>query len=167
MVYDIQALKKIGYNMLRKHIKVEPPLYYAAADELGILVMQDMPALRPSQSRTLDNCTVETILPDDAQQAEFQRQLEVMVTQFRSYTSIFAWVIYNEGWGQITSPYYPEFELTDIVRQLDPTRIIDSVTVSNQRPKAIPSHCLRRLLTFDFLSTGLVRITPGESQPSP
>lgn len=127
MTYDIRTLKKIGYNMLRKHIKVEPPLYYAAADEIGILIMQDMPALRPSQSRTLANCTTETILPDDAQQAEFQRQLEVLVTQFRSYSSIFAWIIYNEGWGQITS-YYPEFELTDIVRQLDPTRIIDSVT---------------------------------------
>ncbi|KXT04785.1 hypothetical protein AC578_9685 [Pseudocercospora eumusae] len=128
MTYDIKTLKKIGYNMLRKHIKVESPLFYAACDEIGILVMQDMPSLRPSQSRTLDDCTVETILPDQAQQDEFQRQLEVLVTQFRSYTSIFAWVIYNEGWGQLTSPYYPEFGLTDIVRQIDPTRLVNSVT---------------------------------------
>lgn len=82
--------------MLRKHIKVEPPLFYAAADELGILVMQDMPSLRPSQSRTLEDGTVETILPDEAQQQEFQRQLEVLINQFKSYTSIFSWVIYNE-----------------------------------------------------------------------
>uniref|UniRef100_A0A2D3V8N4 Probable hydrolase n=1 Tax=Ramularia collo-cygni TaxID=112498 RepID=A0A2D3V8N4_9PEZI len=125
MVYDIKTLKKIGFKFLRKHIKVESPLFYQAADELGILVMQDMPALRPSQTRTLENCTEITILPDAAQQQEFQRQLELMVTQLKSYTSIFAWVIYNEGWAQITD-YYPEFELTDIVRQLDPTRLVNA-----------------------------------------
>lgn len=80
MTYDIKTLKRIGYNMLRKHVKVEPALYYAAADELGILIMQDMPSLTPSPN------------PDETQQAEFQRQLEVIVTQLRSYTSIFAWV---------------------------------------------------------------------------
>lgn len=118
-------MKKIGFNSLRKHIKIESPLFYQAADELGILVMQDMPALRPSQSRTLSNCTEETVLPDATQQQEFQRQLELMITQLKSYTSIFAWVIYNEGWAQITD-YYPEFGLTDIVRQLDPTRLVNA-----------------------------------------
>ena len=80
MTFDIKTLKRLGYNMLRKHVKVEPALYYAAADELGILIMQDMPCLRPSRG------------PDEAQQAEFERQLEVLVTQLKSYTSIFAWV---------------------------------------------------------------------------
>lgn len=80
MTFDIKTLKRLGYNMLRKHVKVEPALYYAAADELGILIMQDMPCLRPGRA------------PDETQQAEFQRQLEVLVTQLRSYTSIFAWV---------------------------------------------------------------------------
>lgn len=69
-----------------------------------------------------------TILPNTTQQQEFQRQLEVMVTQLKSHTSIFAWVIYNEGWGQITTGYYPEFGLTDIVRQIDPTRLVDSTS---------------------------------------
>lgn len=80
MVFDIKMLKRLGYNMLRKHIKVEPPIYYAAADELGILVMQDMPSLKASR------------IPSEAQQKEFERQLEVMVTQLRSYSSIFSWV---------------------------------------------------------------------------
>ncbi|KAM3423475.1 hypothetical protein BST61_g903 [Cercospora zeina] len=126
MVYDLEVLKDIGYNMLRKHIKVESPLFYEATDRLGLLVMQDMPSVRPSQSRTLEDCTSVTILPDAAQQQEFQRQLELLVTQFRSYTSIFSWVVYNEGWGQITTPPYPEFGLTDIVRQLDPTRLVNA-----------------------------------------
>ena len=80
MTFDITTLKRLGYNMLRKHVKVEPALYYAAADELGILIMQDMPCLRPSRG------------PNEAQQAEFQRQLEVIVMQLKSYTSIFSWV---------------------------------------------------------------------------
>lgn len=87
--------------------------------------MQDMPSLRPLQERTLDNCTSETILPNEAQQREFQRQLKLMVTQLRSHTSIFAWVVYNEGWGQIAS-YHPEFSLTDMIRQLDPTRLVNA-----------------------------------------
>ncbi|CAK3807122.1 glycoside hydrolase family 2 [Lecanosticta acicola] len=128
MTYDIHQLKKIGYNMLRKHIKVESPLYYAAADEIGILVIQDMPALRPLQSHTFPNCTTRTVLPDPAQQQEFQRQLELLVNQFKSYTSIFTWLIYNEGWGQLTDNNYPEFALTDIVRNLDPTRLVDATS---------------------------------------
>lgn len=80
MTYDIKTLKSLGFNMLRKHVKVEPALYYAAADELGILIMQDMPCLRPGRS------------PTEAQKVEFQRQLELLVKQFRSYSSIFAWV---------------------------------------------------------------------------
>jgi beta-galactosidase/beta-glucuronidase len=81
MTFDIKTLKRLGYNMIRKHVKVEPELYYTAADELGILIMQDMPCLRPWQGP-----------PDEAQQVEFERQLEVLVTQLKSYTSIFAWV---------------------------------------------------------------------------
>ncbi|KAJ6144396.1 hypothetical protein N7470_008291 [Penicillium chermesinum] len=127
MVYDLQLLKKLGFNTVRKHIKVEPELFYQTCDELGLLVIQDMPALRPSQSRTLANGTSVPILPDPAQQVEFGRQLEVLVNQLKSFPSIAAWVIYNEGWGQITT-YYPEIELTARVKQLDPTRLVDSTT---------------------------------------
>lgn len=81
MASDIKTLKQLGHNMLRKHVKVESALYYAAADELGILIMQDM----PNMSKKLG-------LPNATQQAEFERQLEVMVTQLRSHESIFAWV---------------------------------------------------------------------------
>ena len=98
---------------------------------MGLMLFQDMPALRPLQDRTLDNCTIQTILPDVAQQNEFQRQLELLVNQHKSYPSIVSWVIYNEGWGQLVDdPTFgdPEFALTDLVRSLDPTRLIDSTT---------------------------------------
>ncbi|KAK3675974.1 hypothetical protein LTR78_004166 [Recurvomyces mirabilis] len=127
MVYDLQTLKSLGFNMLRKHIKVETALFYQACDEMGLLVFQDMPSLRPLQQRTLSNCTIETILPDATQQDEFARQLDLLIIQQRPFPSIFSWVVYNEGWGQLTN-YYPEFALTDRVRQLDPTRLVDSTT---------------------------------------
>jgi beta-galactosidase/beta-glucuronidase len=75
-----------------QQIKVENELFYQACDELGILVIQDMPSLRPSQSKTLANCTVEPILPDPAQQKEFTRQLELLINQHKSFPSIATWV---------------------------------------------------------------------------
>lgn len=59
---------------------------------MGLLLIQDMPALRPLQTTTLPNCTVVPILPDPAQQAEFNRQLEVLVNQLKSFPSIVTWV---------------------------------------------------------------------------
>lgn len=117
MIYDLQLIKKLNMNMVRKHIKIEPDLFYHACDTLGLLVIQDMPSMRVYTNAR----------PSDAEQAEFARQLEVMVNEHKSYPSIAAWVIYNEGWGQITD-YHPEFALTDRVRALDPTRLVDAVT---------------------------------------
>ncbi|KAL2816023.1 glycoside hydrolase superfamily [Aspergillus cavernicola] len=113
MTYDLQLLKDLGFNMVRKHIKVEPALFYRACDELGLLVIQDMPSL--------------AVQPNAAQQLEFVRQLELLVNQLKNYPSIMSWVIYNEGWGQILTTY-PEFDLTERVRELDPTRLVNSVT---------------------------------------
>ncbi|KAN0099295.1 glycoside hydrolase family 2 protein [Hyaloscypha variabilis] len=127
MVYDLEVLKSLGFNMLRKHIKVETQLFYQACDQMGLLVIQDMPSLRPLQDYFLSNCTSETILPDPAQQAEFDRQLDILVNQHKSFPSIVTWIIYNEGWGQVIAGY-PEFGLTDRVMQLDPTRLVDSTS---------------------------------------
>ena len=97
MLYDLHLLKSLGFNTIRKHMKVENALFYKACDELGLLVIQDMVALRPLQEETFSNCSTATILPDTTQQAEWERQLYVLVNQLKSYTSIAIWVIYNEG----------------------------------------------------------------------
>jgi beta-galactosidase/beta-glucuronidase len=128
MTFDLQVLKRVGINMLRKHIKVEPALYYKACDEIGLLVIQDMPSLRPDLPNPNDACGTIRLSGPSAQ-AEFNRQLALLVTQLRSYPSIFAWTIYNEEWGQPTSgPPWVEFNLTDMVRSLDPTRLVNAVS---------------------------------------
>ncbi|KAJ4327892.1 hypothetical protein N0V84_001703 [Fusarium piperis] len=118
MIYDLQLLKQFGFNSVRKHIKVEPDLFYQACDQLGLMVIQDMPSLPASRERK----------PDSKQQAEFRRQLEVVINQHKNYPSIVAWVIYNEGWGQQNVSPPPEKDLTQLVRRLDKMRLINSVS---------------------------------------
>ena len=125
-MFDLQVLKRHGYNAVRKHIKVEPALYYKACDEMGMLVIQDMPSLRPDVPDPYNSCGTIRILP--GRQAEFDRQLGMLVEQLKNYPSIFAWTIYNEEWGQATSPPWPEFRLTNYVRSLDPTRLVNAVS---------------------------------------
>lgn len=116
MVFDLKLLKRLGFNMVRKHIKIEPDLFYRACDEIGLMVYQDMPSFPVDRPQATED-----------QQAEFERQLALMITEHRSYPSIVTWIIYNEGWGQINNPP-AEGPLTDMVRDLDPTRLVNSVT---------------------------------------
>lgn len=127
MTFDLGVLKSVGINMLRKHIKVEPALYYKACDEMGLLVIQDMPSLRPDLPDRTDACR-SIRLEGQAEQDEFNRELGLMVEQLRSYPSIFAWTIYNEEWGQNTSFPFVEFGLEEKVRSLDPTRLVNAVS---------------------------------------
>lgn len=89
------------------------------------MLIQDMPALRPNVPT--GTCSSVRVGSTEAQN-EFDRQLELLIQQHKSYPSIVAWVIYNEGWGQEIDKEYPEFRLTDVVRNIDPTRLVDSVT---------------------------------------
>ncbi|KAF2020126.1 glycoside hydrolase family 2 protein [Aaosphaeria arxii CBS 175.79] len=128
MVYDIQTLKKIGYNMLRKHIKIENSLFYRACDELGLLLIQDMPSLRPSVPASTAPCSENLRTKNEEVQKEFERQLDLFIEQHKSYPSIITWVIYNEGWGQEKKRELPELRLTDHIRSLDPTRLINAAS---------------------------------------
>jgi beta-galactosidase/beta-glucuronidase len=94
--YDIEITKKLGFNMIRKHVKVEPDRWYYWCDVLGILVWQDMPSG--------DVETLRYVGPDINKTAEsksqFYEEWGDIMHQLRNHPSIVMWVIFNEGWGQ-------------------------------------------------------------------
>ena len=106
--YDIEMEKKLGFNMARKHVKVEPARWYYWADRLGLLVWQDMPAG--------DNRTPES-------KVEFERELRRMIAGRRNHPCIVMWVVFNEGWGQFDTE-----RLTRLVQKLDPSRLVDDAS---------------------------------------
>ncbi len=123
--YEIGYLKKAGFNMLRKHIKVEPAQYYHEADRMGILVWQDMPA--GEQADSLDQFVrptsqSEAIMPQATEDA-FRYELTRMIATLRNHPSIVTWVVDNEGWGQFAST-----RLAKMVKNLDPSRVVDKAS---------------------------------------
>ncbi|MEJ2884803.1 glycoside hydrolase family 2 protein [Pedobacter sp. GR22-6] len=106
LAFDIRASKAMGFNTIRKHIKVEPARWYYHADQLGMLVWQDM--VNPNQS-----------LPEGAKEA-FEQGAKETLAQLHNYPSITTWVLFNEAWGQ-----YDQERLTKWMKATDPSRIVN------------------------------------------
>ena len=86
--YDIEMTKQLGFNMIRKHVKVEPARWYYWCDRLGMLVWQDMPSRRTDKDAA------------DSRRRTSRRELQAMIDALRNHPSIVMWVPFNEGWGQ-------------------------------------------------------------------
>ena len=106
--FDIETQKQMGFNTIRKHVKVEPARWYYDCDRLGMLVWQDMPSG--------DNNT-----PDGV--ANFGGELERVIAALRNHPSIVMWVPFNEGWGQHETEKY-----VARVKALDPTRLVNNTS---------------------------------------
>lgn len=106
LAFDIKAIKAMGFNTIRKHIKVEPARWYYHADKLGMLVWQD--CVNPNQG-----------LPEGSKEA-FEKGAAEMLSQLHNYPSITTWVLFNEAWGQ-----YDQERLTKWVKATDPSRIVN------------------------------------------
>ena len=128
---DILAVKKLGINMLRKHIKVEPERFYYDCDRLGVVVFQDMvnngdySFLRDTALPTLglQKMTDKWLHRDEATRKAFLDGMEAAVNQLKNHPCILYWTVFNEGWGQFDcSVAY------DRLRQLDDTRWIDTTS---------------------------------------
>ena len=113
--YDIEVTKKLGFNMIRKHVKVEPERWYYWCDKLGVLVWQDM----PSGGEYIDRNEPDAIRSKKSSD-QFKLEITEMINQFKNYTSIIVWVPFNEGWGQFKTE-----EITRMVKKLDPTRLVN------------------------------------------
>ena len=135
---DILAMKRLGFNTLRKHIKVEPEEFYYQCDKLGMVVWQDMVnngEYNYTRDTALSNIGVQT-LPDkylhrdQLGRSRFLMGMIKTVMQLRNHPSICYWTIFNEGWGQFDSDYvYEEF------KKLDDTRFVDSTSGWFRRKK--------------------------------
>jgi beta-galactosidase/beta-glucuronidase len=116
--YDIEVTKKLGFNMARKHVKVEPARWYYWCDKLGLLVWQDM----PSGDRYIGRNDADiTRSPESA--AQFEREWAAIIESRMNHPSIVMWVPFNEGWGQFDTA-----RIVDFTRKLDPTRLVDSAS---------------------------------------
>ncbi|HEY3779785.1 MAG TPA: glycoside hydrolase family 2 TIM barrel-domain containing protein [Fimbriimonadaceae bacterium] len=115
---DLTTLKGLGFNVVRKHVKVEPDRWYYWCDKLGLLVWQDM----PSGDRSIGPNDADIKRSADSA-ADFESELQAMVRTHENHPSIIMWVLFNEGWGQ-----YDTARLTTWLKALDPTRLVDSDT---------------------------------------
>ena len=116
--YDIETTKKLGFNLARKHVKVEPDRWYYWCDKLGLLVWQDMPSGDKYISGKAPDITR---TPESA--AEFESELEALIKGRCNHPSIVMWVPYNEGWGQWDTPL-----IVGMIKKLDPTRLVDDAS---------------------------------------
>ena len=122
MAFDVKTLKRCGFNMLRKHIKVEPRRYYWHCDRLGILLLQDLPSGSSSWSGHLD--------PRHIRDYGFQRlELKRMIDELGKVTSIVMWVPYNEGWSQPGE--FLTHSTLDWVKRYDPSRLVNAPSGCN------------------------------------
>lgn len=110
--YDLETTKALGFNMVRKHIKVEPARWYYWADKLGLLVWQDMPS---PNSYTAHTPPVDT--------AAFRRELSRLVQTHWNAPSIVMWVIFNESQAQ-----HQTKELVQMVKRMDPSRLVNQAS---------------------------------------
>lgn len=126
MRYDMDVLKDMGFNMLRKHIKVEPSRYYYYADSLGLLVWQDMVSGFATAERATQHvnayATQDWNRPSESAK-QFELEWKSIIDHLRFFPSIAVWVVFNEGWGQ-----YETKRVVEWTGQYDPTRIINGVS---------------------------------------
>ncbi|MCD6304013.1 MAG: glycoside hydrolase family 2 [Planctomycetes bacterium] len=105
---DVLMTKKFGMNMIRKHVKVEPPRWYYWCDKLGIVVWQDMPSGSCRGAEAVAN---------------YDRELKRIIDAYRNHPSIIIWVPFNEGWGQ-----HDTQRIVAWIKKYDPTRLVDEAS---------------------------------------
>lgn len=116
--YDIEITKRLGFNMARKHVKVEPARWYYWADKLGLLVWQDM----PSGDRYIGHNDPD-IQRTSESAAQFEREYLAMIDSLYNHPSIVMWVPFNEGWGQFDTA-----RIVELTRRHDPTRLVNNAS---------------------------------------
>lgn len=125
--YDIVKTKELGFNMIRKHVKVEPERWYTHCDEMGILVWQDMPSGDEQPLWQNKKYFEGTELQRTTKSEEiYKKEWREIMDHLYSYPSIVVWVPFNEAWGQ-----FKTVEITEWTKNHDPSRLVNSSSGGN------------------------------------
>lgn len=129
LLYDIKKTKDFGFNMIRKHVKVEPARWYTHCDREGILVWQDMPngnyETSPQwQMRQFFNG--QEMMRSAESEADYRKEWKEIMDYLYSYPSIAVWVPFNEAWGQFKTP-----EIAKWTKEYDPSRLVNPASGGN------------------------------------
>lgn len=127
MVYDIDKTKELGFNMIRKHIKVEPQLWYEYCDRNGILVWQDMPSGDKNTKWENHNYyrSPEFVRSEESA-AQYRKEWNEIMDNLHSHPSIVVWVPFNEGWGQFDTKNVAAW-----TKAKDPSRLVNAASGGN------------------------------------
>ena len=128
LVYDLKKTKDLGFNMIRKHVKVEPARWYTHCDQMGILVWQDMPSGGEISPRwqNHDYFTGIEAKRSAESEANYRKEWREIMDALYSYPCIVVWVPFNEAWGQFKTQ-----EITDWTKQYDPSRLVNPASGGN------------------------------------
>lgn len=121
--FDLECAKAFGFDLIRKHVKVEPQRWYWHCDRLGLVVWQDM----PSGDRAMPRGGPDLRRSEPSRRV-FYRELGAMIDGLRAHPCVVAWVPFNEGWGQ-----FDTHEVLAWVKRRDPTRLVDGPSGWNDR----------------------------------
>ena len=122
--YDLEITQKMGFNMLRKHVKVESRRFYYHCDKLGLLVWQDM----PSGDRHIRSNDPDLVRTPESAKNYYNEWTEIMTT-LQNSPSIIMWIPFNEGWGQFDTPAVVKY-----TKDFDPTRVVNCTSGWAFRP---------------------------------
>ena len=127
MLWDMVQLKKMGFNMIRKHIKVEPARWYTYCDQIGLIVWQDMPSGDKSPEWQNRKYFEGTELTRSAESEEtYRKEWKEVIDCLYSYPCIGTWVPFNEAWGQFKTP-----EIVAWTKEYDPSRLVNPASGGN------------------------------------
>lgn len=186
LLYDITVMKKLGFNMLRKHIKVESARWYYHCDRLGMIVCQDMvngggryrssiisylPTLSSKFTSTFKDSHYNLLAMENPEfRAKWEKECVETIDYLKFFPSIAIWTAFNEGWGQFDAA-----RITELIRKKDPSRLIDSasgwfdqgcgdfISVHNYfRPLTVPG---KSAATEKFTATENVTVSENVTVP--
>ena len=129
LAFDIQKTKEFGFNMIRKHVKVEPARWYWHCDRLGMLVWQDMPSIEDNHENVWGNRAYDTGTDYPVTQEgkdNYYKEWGEVIAAFKGFPCIVVWVPFNEAWGQFDTE-----EVVRFTRAQDPTRLINYASGGN------------------------------------